>query len=35
MIEEVSTPEMPVSFYETTWHNSPEDSHLEDKETNE
>jgi hypothetical protein len=28
MMETASTPEMYVNFYETTWCNNPEDSHL-------
>jgi hypothetical protein len=27
MMELVSTSEMPVNFYQTTWHHNPEDSH--------
>jgi hypothetical protein len=28
MLEAASTSEMSVNFYQTTWHNNPEDSHL-------
>jgi hypothetical protein len=28
MMEAASTSEMSVNFYHTTWHNNPEDSHL-------
>jgi hypothetical protein len=28
MMEAASTSEMPENFYQTTWHNNPEDSHL-------
>jgi hypothetical protein len=28
MMEAVSTSDMSVNFYHTTWHNNPEDSHL-------
>jgi hypothetical protein len=29
MIKAASTSEMSVTFYQTTWHNNPEDSHLQ------
>jgi hypothetical protein len=29
MMEAASTSEMLVNFYQTTWHNKPEDSHLQ------
>jgi hypothetical protein len=28
MMEAASTHETPVNFYQITWHNNPEDSHL-------
>jgi hypothetical protein len=28
MMEAASTSEMSINFYQTTWHNNPEDSHL-------
>jgi hypothetical protein len=30
VMETVSTSEMSTNFYQTTWHNIPEDSHLQD-----
>jgi hypothetical protein len=32
MVAAVSTSDMSVNFYQTTWHNIPEDSHLHSKE---
>jgi hypothetical protein len=29
MIEAANTPETSVNFYQTTWRNNPEDSHLQ------
>jgi hypothetical protein len=29
MLEASSTSEVSVNFYQTTWHNNPEDSHLQ------
>jgi hypothetical protein len=31
MIEAASTSEMSVNFYQATWRNNPEDSHLQPK----